>query len=88
MPAVVDGRLGFLMNLAGFSRSLEHDGPSQHSSVPVELKTHKVEEAAPVFTLNGIRETKDLPVSFQLQAKLIGQILGDGKPYLVQNFLV
>ena len=88
MPAIVDGRLGLLMNLAGFPRSLEHNGPSQHRSVPVELKAHKVEGTAPVFALNGVRETKDLPVSFQLQAKLIGQILGDGKPYLVQNFLV
>ena len=78
----------FLVNLAGFSGCFQHDRLAQHRPVPIELEAHKVQRPTPVFTIDGVRETKHLPISFQLQAKIGLKILRDGLPDLVQNFLV
>ena len=80
--------IGFLMDSAGFSGRFQHDGLAQDSPVPIELKAHEVKRPAKVFTLDGVGETKHLPVSFQLQTEIFAQIAGDGLSDLVQNFLV
>ena len=92
LAVVVDSWLapliGFLVNLAGFPGCFQHDRLAKHRPVPIELEAHKVQRPTPVFTIDGVRETKHLPISFQLQAKIGLKILRDGLPDLVQNFLV
>lgn len=92
LAVVVDSWLapliGFLVNLAGFPGCFQHDRLAKHRPVPIELEAHKVQRSASVFTIDGVREAKHLPVSFQLQTEIFAQIAGDGLPDLVQNFLV
>ncbi len=63
LAVVVNGRLWLLVNLTGFLSSLQHDKLPENGSVSIELETHKVEETASVFIIDGIRETKNLPIS-------------------------
>ena len=92
LAVVVDGRLapliGFLVNPAGFPGCFQHDGLAKHRPVPIKLEAHEVQRPPSVFTVDGVGETKHLPISFQLQAQVGLKILGDGLSDLVQNFLV
>ena len=80
--------IGFLMASAGCSGRFQHDRFAQHRPVPIELEAHEVQRPPSVFTVDGVGETKHLPISFQLQAQVGLKILGDGLSDLVQNFLV
>ena len=92
LAVVVNSRLAllirFLVNLAGFSGCFQHDRLAQHRPVPIELEAHEVQRPPSGFAVDGVGETKHLPISFQLQAQVDLKVLGDGLSDLVQNFLV
>lgn len=58
------------MNSASLSGGFQHNGLTKNGSVPVKHKAHEIKGSASVFTVNDVRKTEYLPISFELKAAI------------------
>lgn len=88
LTKIVYSWFGFLVDFSGFPRCFQHDGSPESGAASIESKAHEIEISPSVFTVFGIRETKDLPIVLQLKTEIGLKIVGDSKSDLVQHFFV